>query len=70
MLTYCQAIREKALLQHAIRSENGNKGEDPPAARIREKEIAVSPDLWDSNPWLMTCQNGDQPENRKAAAVR
>ncbi len=62
MYSYADLLPEgdqrKALLQHAIRSENGNKVKILLQLASGKKEIAVSPDLWDANPWLMTCQNG------------
>lgn len=48
----------KALIQHAIRSENGNKIRILVQLASGMKDLVVSPDVWDANPWLLNCQNG------------
>lgn len=50
--------QRKALIQHAMRSENGNKIKLLVQLASGMKELIVSPDDWDANPWLLNCQNG------------
>ena len=50
--------RRKALIQHAIRSENGNRIKTMLTLAAGKKELIVSSEQWDSNPWLLSCKNG------------
>lgn len=50
--------QRKALLQHAMRSENGNRIKALISLASGKKEVAITPDNWDANPWLINCQNG------------
>ena len=48
----------KALIQHAVRSENGTKIKLLVQLAAGMKELIVSPDDWDADPWLLNCRNG------------
>ena len=50
--------RRKALIQHALRSENGNKIKLLVSIASGMKDLIISPDEFDANPWLLNCQNG------------
>ncbi len=50
--------KRKALMQHAIRSENGNKIKLLISLASGKKELQAAPELWDANPWLLNCHNG------------
>ena len=50
--------RRKALIQHALKSENGNRIRSMIAIASGKKDLAIKPDDWDANPWLLNCQNG------------
>lgn len=48
----------KAVLQHAVRSENGTKIKILVQLASGMKDLMVTPEEWDANPWLLNCQNG------------
>lgn len=50
--------QRKALIQHAMRSESGNKIKLLITLAAGMKDLAIAPDDWDANPWLLNCQNG------------
>jgi putative DNA primase/helicase len=50
--------RRKALIQHAIRSENGNKIKLLIALASGMREILIGAEDWDTDPMLLNCQNG------------
>lgn len=50
--------QRKALLSHAMKSENGNKIKILITLASGKKELQITPDEWDANPWLLNCQNG------------
>jgi putative DNA primase/helicase len=50
--------QRKALIQHANRSENGNRIKMLLSLASGKKEVSITPDDWDANPWLINCQNG------------
>ena len=50
--------QRKALIQHALRSENGNRIKMLISIASGMKDFAISPDDWDPDPWLLNCQNG------------
>ena len=60
--TYADLLPEgdqrKALIQHALRSENGNKIKLLVSLAAGLKDLAITPEEWDANPWLLNCQNG------------
>ncbi len=60
--TYADLLPEgdqrKALIQHALRSENGNKIKLLVSLAAGLKDMAITPEEWDANPWLLNCQNG------------
>lgn len=60
--TYADMLPEgdqrKALIQHASRSENGNRIKAMVSLASGKRECLISPDDWDANPWLINCQNG------------
>ncbi len=50
--------RRKALIQHAIRSENGNKIKLLITLASGMREILIGAEDWDTDPMLLNCQNG------------
>ncbi len=60
--TYADMLPEgdqrKALIQHALRSESGNKIKLLVQLASGMKDLQIKPDDWDANPWLLNCQNG------------
>lgn len=41
-----------------MRSESGNKIKLLITLAAGMKDLAIAPDDWDANPWLLNCQNG------------
>ena len=48
----------KALIQHAMRSENGNRIKMLVQIAAGMRDLLITPDKWDANPFLINCQNG------------
>ncbi len=48
----------KNLIQHAIRSENGNRIRMLVQIASGMRDLQITPDDWDANPLLLNCQNG------------
>lgn len=48
----------KKILKHALASESRKSIEAMIALAISEPGIAVTPDRWDADKWLLNCQNG------------
>lgn len=53
-----ESDRRKALIQHALRSESGNRVKLLLSLASGMRGIEINPEDFDANPWLINCQNG------------